>query len=139
MRRVVVTGMAGLTSLGSDWATIRENFAAGRTGIRRMADWDQYEDLNTRLAGPIEGFSLAGKYPRKKLRSMGPVAQLAVKASEMALEDAGLLDDPVLRSGRAGVSYGSSFGSTEPVLAFTDLMRYGKTSNLTATSYIKSH
>jgi len=36
MKRVVVTGMAGITSLGSDWASIEGCFTANRSGIRRM-------------------------------------------------------------------------------------------------------
>ena len=37
---------------------------------------------------------------------------------EQALTDAGLLDDPVLRNGRTGAAYGSSFGSPNSVLGF---------------------
>lgn len=136
-RRVVVTGMAGVTSLGQDWPAIRAQMEAGKTGIRHMPEWDRYTDLNTRLAGPVDGFDISGRYPRKKLRSMGRVAQLAVFATENALTDAGLQTDGVLHSGRMGVSYGSSFGSTEPISAFAELMDHGTMHNLTATSYVK--
>jgi 3-oxoacyl-[acyl-carrier-protein] synthase II len=137
MRRVVVTGMGGVTALGSDWPTISAAFREKKTGIRFMESWNCYGDMNTRLAGPIEGFSVADRYPRKKLRSMGPVSQMSVFASEMALADAGLLDDPLLQSGRVGVAYGSSFGSTRPVMAFAQLFTDGTMRNLTATSYVK--
>jgi 3-oxoacyl-[acyl-carrier-protein] synthase II len=137
MRRVVVTGMGGITALGETWPALSEHMRAGRTAIRRMAEWDRYDGLNTRLAGPIEGFDVEPLYPRKKLRSMGRVSRLAVYASERALRDAGLLDDPILRGGRAGVAYGSSFGSTAPVIAFTDLMTKGTTKNLTAMGYVQ--
>lgn len=138
MRRVVVTGMSGVTALGNDWPTIRESFKAGRTGIKHMAEWDQYIDLNTRLAGPVMDFNVDKRYPRKKLRSMGPVSRMAVYATEMALKDAGYEEeDPLFGSGRMGVSYGSSFGSTKPVIAFAELMSHGTMRNLTATSYIK--
>ncbi|WP_286975419.1 beta-ketoacyl synthase N-terminal-like domain-containing protein, partial [Pseudomonas sp.] len=56
-KRVVVTGMAGVSSLGDDWATIEANFRANRSGIRRMDEWDRYSELNTRLGGPIDNFS----------------------------------------------------------------------------------
>ena len=36
MKRVVVTGMAGITSLGSDWASIEAHFSSNRSGIRYM-------------------------------------------------------------------------------------------------------
>ncbi|USG62627.1 beta-ketoacyl-ACP synthase [Sneathiella marina] len=137
MRRVVVTGMAGVTSLGNSWSEVREKMKAGKTGIRRMESWDFYTGLNTRLAGPVEGFDVDKRYPRKMLRSMGPVSKMAVYATEMALESAGLTDDPLLTSGRMGVAYGSSFGSTQPVVAFTDLIRDGYSRDLSATSYVK--
>ena len=91
MKRVVVTGMAGITSLGSDWETIAGNFAANRSGIRRMDEWDRFSELNTRLAGPIDDFMVPGHWTRKQLRSMGRVSRLAVGAAEQALADAGLL------------------------------------------------
>jgi len=137
MRRVVVTGMAGVTSLGNSWAEVREKMGAGKTGIRRMESWDFYTGLNTRLAGPVEGFDVDKRYPRKMLRSMGPVSKMAVYATELALESAGLTEDPLLTSGRMGVAYGSSFGSTQPVVAFTDLIRDGFSRDLSATSYVK--
>ena len=85
MKRVVVTGMAGITSLGSDWASIEGCFTANRSGIRRMDEWDRFTELNTRLAGPIDDFTVPAHWPRKQLRSMGRVSRLAVGAAEQAL------------------------------------------------------
>ncbi len=136
-RRVVVTGMGGVTALGNDWPAIRANLLAGRTGIRRMAEWERFEGVNTRLGAPVDGFSVEGRWPRKKTRTMGPVARLAVFAAEQALTDAGLLGDPVLTSGRAGVAFGSSFGSPDSVLGFYELKMNGASRNLNATTYIQ--
>lgn len=136
-RRVMVTGMAGVTALGEKWTDIRAAIEQGRTGIKTMPSWDEYRDLNTRLAAPIEGFSVDGRYSRKKLRSMGPVSQMAVYATEKALENAGLLDDPVVRSGTMGIAYGSSFGSTRPVLDFAAMLTEGSMRKLNGTSYIR--
>ncbi len=137
MRRVVVTGMGGVTALGNDWPTIRANLSAGRTGIRRMAEWDRFEGVNTRLAAPVTGFALPDHWPRKKTRTMGRVAALAVHASEQALTHAGLLNDPVLRGGRTGAAYGSSFGSPDSVLGFFELKMNGMSKSLNATTYIQ--
>ncbi len=137
MRRVAVTGMAGITSLGGDWPTIRDNLRQGRTGIRYIEDWDRLTDLNTRLAGPADWFDDATVYPRKKRRAMGRVSALAVRSAELALEGAGLLDDPFLRSGRVGVACGSSYGSTAPTVDFVKFMETGKAAGLNATSYIR--
>jgi 3-oxoacyl-[acyl-carrier-protein] synthase II len=136
-RRVAVTGMSGITALGSDWPTIRAAFAEGRTGIRVMEGWDRFGGINTRLGAPVEGFSVEDRFPRKKTRTMGRVAQLAVCACEQALDDAGLRDDPVVRNGRTGIAYGSSFGSPDSVLGFYELKKDGESRHLNATSYIR--
>lgn len=138
MRRVVVTGIGGVTALGNDWPTIRENLLAGRTGIRTMSpEWDRFEGVNTRLAAPVMDFSVDNHWPRKKTRTMGVVARMAVYASEAALGDAGLLDDPVLKGGRTGAAYGSSFGSPDAVLGFYELKMNGASKHLNATTYIQ--
>jgi 3-oxoacyl-[acyl-carrier-protein] synthase II len=129
--------MGGLTALGEDWPTIRDRFKRGATGVVRMPDWDRYHGLHTRLAAPIVGFSVDERYDRKKLRTMGPVSRMAVYATERALHDAGLLNDPSLTNGRTGVAYGSSFGSALPVMAFAEMMSAGHSQKLTATSYVQ--
>jgi len=137
MRRVVVTGMGGITALGDDWATIRAAFTAKKTAIRYMDEWRRFTGVNTRLAAPILDFNVDDRYPRKKLRSMGRVSRLAVYATERALTDAGLIDSPILQAGRLGVAYGSSFGSPDSVLGFYELKMNGISKNLNATNYIR--
>lgn len=136
-RRVVVTGIGVLSSLGRDFSSVRANIDAGRNGIRRMDDWARFDGLNTNLGGPILDFSLPPHYSRKQTRSMGRTAQLAVVATEMALEQAGLLGEPVVSDGRMGISYGSSSGSTEPFLAFATMMHDLSTRQINATTYIR--
>jgi 3-oxoacyl-[acyl-carrier-protein] synthase II len=136
-RRVVVTGMAGITSLGSDWASIEANFSANRSGIRRMHEWDRFTELNTRLAGPVDDFAVPTHWTRKQLRSMGRVSRLSVLAAERALADAGLLDDASIRDGRMGVACGSSTGSTEEIKAFGNMLLNSVADGLNANSYIR--
>lgn len=137
MRRVVVTGMAGISALGDDWPTVRDRMKAGETGTQYMPEWDYLTDLDTRLAAPAPHFTHEKAYPRKKIRSMGRVATLAVNTAERALAQAGLSDDPVLTSVRAGVSCGSSYGSTEPARDFLKFLETGKAGTLNATSYVR--
>ena len=137
MRRVVVTGMGGLTALGGTWPEIRARMEAGETGTRFMHEWERLVDLNTKLGSAVDWFDHATAYPRKTARSMGRVAVMALSAAEKALAEAGLTGDPVLQSGRAGVACGSSFGATEPVQDFASFMATGKAGGLNATSYIR--
>ncbi len=137
MRRVVVTGMAGITALGNDWASIAAQFANQRSGIRRMDEWNRFEELNTRLAGPVDDFAAPAHWTRKQLRSMGRVSRLAVASAERALADAGLLDDPSIRDGRMGVACGSSTGSTDEIKAFGNMLLNSVADGLNANSYVR--
>lgn len=137
MKRVVVTGMAGFSPIGNQWDALQRHLDAGQTGIGYMHAWDSYEGLNTRLGAPVQDFTLPASYTRKKLRSMGRVAQLAVRATELALEDAGLLDSPLLGSGNVGVAYGSSAGDTLAIKDFGQMLLEQSADGLNANSYVK--
>lgn len=137
MKRVVVTGMAGISPLGNDWESIRARLVEGRNAIVRMAAWDDYEGLNTRLGAPAAPFELSDRYHRKAIRSMGRVALMATRASELALADAGLLDHPLLTSGRMGISFGSSAGTPSAIGDFGRMMEERTTKGINATTYIK--
>ncbi|NQD35539.1 beta-ketoacyl-ACP synthase [Permianibacter sp. IMCC34836] len=136
-KRVVITGMAGISSLGHDWDSISANLRARRSGIRYMPDWERFDGLNTRLAGPVTDFIVPAHYSRKKIRSMGRVSLLATVATERALQDAGLLDNPIIKDGRMGISYGASAGSMEPVKAFGNMLSNGSMTGITSSSYIQ--
>ncbi|CAG9227250.1 3-oxoacyl-(acyl-carrier-protein) synthase II [Paraburkholderia tropica] len=137
MKRVVVTGMGGVTALGDRWEQVEAALERGANAVRRVHDWDYIEALHTRLASPLPKFETPDYYPRKKTRSMGPVSLYAVRASEYALADAGLLDDASIKDGRMGVAYGSSAGSVEPVRAFGKMLETGSMSDVTSNSYVQ--
>ena len=136
-KRVVVTGIGGITSLGDDWSTISDNFRNNRSGIRYMPDWEQYPDLTTRLGGPVMDFRVPAHWTRKQLRSMSPVSQFAVYAAERALADAGLLDDLSIADGRMGVACGSSTGSPQEVKVFGNMLINQVAHGLNANSYVR--
>jgi 3-oxoacyl-[acyl-carrier-protein] synthase II len=136
MRRVVVTGIGGLCGLGTSWAQIEAGLRARRNAIRTMHEWDRYTDMNTRLAGPIE-FAPAAHWTRRQLRGMGRVSQLAVRAAELAVADAGLTGDPVIASGQTGVACGSSTGSAPDIIDFAALVINNDATGLSANSYVR--
>ncbi len=137
MKRVVVTGMAGITALGECWPVIEARLRVQQSGIRRMPEWDFYSALNTRLGGPVDGFQVPAHYSRKMIRAMGRVSIMAVRATENALKDAGLLGEASIRDGSMGIAYGSSAGSAEPVRAFGNMLETGSMQGITSTSYIQ--
>lgn len=137
MKRVVVTGMSTVTALGHDWATFRANLEAGKNAVEVCPEWSRFDDMNTRLAAPVKDFARPAHYSRKMVRSMGRVSLMATVATEQALQQARLLQHPALTDGSCGVAYGSSTGSTTPVLGFARMMDEGTMAGVTATSYIQ--
>ena len=137
MKRVVVTGFGALSPLGHDWPSVRQQLQDKRNAVVTMHDWAVFEGLHTRLGAPAQPFELPAHYNRKSMRSMGRVAVLATRASELALIDAGLLGDPLVKSGRMGVSYGSSAGTPSAIGDFGRMMSEKSTEGINATTYIK--
>ncbi|MEJ6005067.1 beta-ketoacyl-ACP synthase [Paucibacter sp. AS339] len=138
MRRVVVTGVGAISPLGHDWATVEARLRAGHNAVQVVREWADYEGLNTQVGAPAMAFELPHeRYNRKSMRSMGRVAVMATRASEMALADAGLLGDPLVKSGRMGISYGSSSGTPKAIGDFGRMMADKSTEGINATTYIK--
>jgi 3-oxoacyl-[acyl-carrier-protein] synthase II len=136
-KRVVVTGMSAITALGHDWPTFSTRMRDNPSGIRRMDEWDCYAELNTRLGGAIPDFETPAHYNRKKTRSMGRVSLMATRATEVALAEAGLLDDPILGSGKVGIAYGSSSGTPSALKDFGNMLVSQTMAGITATTYIR--
>ncbi|AVH32747.1 beta-ketoacyl-ACP synthase [Vibrio fluvialis] len=136
-RRVVVTGMSGITAFGNDWQAIEPKLRDCQNATQYMPSYEQYEGLNTKLAAPVIGFELPKHYKRKQVRGMGRVSQLATVATENALIQAGLIGNDVLTNGQTGIAYGSSTGSTDAIGAFGVMLNEKTTKAITATTYVQ--
>ncbi|NVK22236.1 MAG: beta-ketoacyl-ACP synthase [Kangiellaceae bacterium] len=135
-RRVVVTGMSGITSLGDNWPQIQQALMTKQNAVKIMPRWEACEGLRTSLAAPIVDYQMP-KFPRKKTRSMGRVSLLATCATQQALEQAGLINQESLTNGTTGISYGSSSGSTSTIPVFGNLIGGGDMKGFTSTSYVE--
>ena len=136
-RRVAITGAGAISALGHEWKTIRENLLQLKNRVRYMHEWDQYPELQTRLASPVDDFVLPAHYTMKKKRGMGRVAQMAVAATEQALIHAGLFKDPIISSDATGVAYGSATGSSDAAMEFFGLLEHKSMAKLNGTTYLR--
>ena len=137
MKRVVVTGMAGITALGENATEILQQMEQGQSGVRYMSEWERYTDLRCKLAAPVTQFTVPAHFNRKVTRGMGRVALMSVICAEKALDQAGLLGHEILKSGDAGVAYGSSAGSVDAVMEFGAMLLDNDMSKMNATTYIR--
>jgi 3-oxoacyl-[acyl-carrier-protein] synthase II len=136
-RRVAVTGMAGISPIGNDWPSVRARLSEYRNAVKRMAEWSDYDGLHTQLGAPAAEFALSERYTTKATRSMGRVALMATRASELALIDAGLAGDPLIKSGHLGIAYGSSAGTPKAICDFGMMINEKSTKGINATTYLK--
>jgi len=120
MRRVVVTGLGFISSVGNNRAEVVDSLRHQRTGIEIHPELDQPKSP-VRLAGTIKGFSFPSEDPdewtfpkgielsRKQLRSMAPHVVYAYAAMREAIDDAALTRETVSnpRTGLLCASAGS--------------------------------
>jgi len=137
MRRVVVTGMGGITALGNTWEELESAFRGNRSGVRYMTEWDRYVDMGTRLAAPCDKFDVPEQWTRKQVRGMGRVSRLAVRGAELTIANAGLTGSDLVTDGGMGVACGSCIGSTADLLDFAQMLIHGDGRQVNANSYIR--
>ena len=106
-RRVVITGMALTSPLGSSVISSFERLHTLENCIQYDDNLEIYKGLHTRLDARIKDFVLPPDFTRKTTRTMGEVAIMSVVTAREALEDAGLIENKIITNGQTGVAYGS--------------------------------
>jgi 3-oxoacyl-[acyl-carrier-protein] synthase II len=129
--------MSGISPLGTGWQETYQSLKQYKNKTVKIEDWDQYRDLQTKLACPIPDFKAPKHYRRVKIRGMGKVSLMSTRSSELALEDAGLLEDDQIKDGSMGIAFGSSSGSPTALAPFAKMRMEGCMKGITATSYIQ--
>jgi 3-oxoacyl-[acyl-carrier-protein] synthase II len=107
-RRVVVTGLGVVSPLAVGTRETWEAMRAGKSGIGPITQFDA-ADFATRIAGEVKGFDPERYIEPKEVKKMDRFMQMAVAASTMAMEDAGLAVTPE-NAERVGVIIGSGMG-----------------------------
>lgn len=90
MRRVVVTGVGLITSLGTGVEKSWEALLEGKTGIGPITSFDA-SDITAQIAGEVKDFDPTEfGIEKKELKKLARYTQFGMVASKMALEDSGL-------------------------------------------------
>jgi 3-oxoacyl-[acyl-carrier-protein] synthase II len=111
-RRVVVTGMGLVTSLGQDVPTSWAALVDGRSAVRTIESFDPAR-VNAKIAGEVRDFDASGVLDRKDIRRTDRYIQFGLVATREAMDQAGL---PERLEGeaaeRTGVILGTGLGGT---------------------------
>lgn len=120
MKRVVITGLGILSSIGNDVHEVTESLIAGRSGITASAEYAEF-GLRSRVHGPIR-LNPADHIDRRLMRFMGDAAAFSYLAARQAIEDSGLTDADSSNP-RTGVVLGSGGASNRNFLQAADALR----------------
>jgi len=112
-RRVVVTGLGVVSSIGNSVPEFWENIKAGKSGIGRVT-LVNVEDMSVKIAGEVKGFDPSLRMDSKEAKKMDRFSQFAVYAAMEALEDAGSKREE-LDSERLGVCLGTGQGGASSI------------------------
>ena len=112
-RRVVVTGLGTVTSLGSGVDELWQNLQSGRSGVSQIERVD-VSDISSKIGAEVKDFDITTYMSKRDARRLDRSSQFFWVATQQALEDAGLSyeeDDP--EALRAGVLAGTGIGGIE--------------------------
>ncbi|PLX90742.1 MAG: beta-ketoacyl-[acyl-carrier-protein] synthase II [Desulfuromonas sp.] len=120
MRRVVVTGVGVVSSLGTGVDKNWDALMAGQSGIDRISKFDP-SDLPTQIAGEVKDFNAEDYIDKKEIKKMDLFIQYGLAASEMALNDSGL-EITEENAERVGVLVGSGLGGLPTIEKYHSAM-----------------
>ena len=114
MRRVVVTGLGVVSSIGNNATEVLASLRAGKSGITANADMQEH-GFRSQVAGSVD-LDIREHVDKRVLRFMGPGAAYAFLSMQQAIADAGLEESDVSNP-RTGLVAGSGGPSTSAMLA----------------------
>ena len=119
-RRVVITGLGALTSLGNDFETTWQNLIAGESGAGPITQFDD-TDYDVHFACEVRDFDPTVWMEHKTARRIDRFAQLAVAAARQAEADSGIViaSEP----DRVGASVATGIGGLKSFQDCTDTLR----------------
>ena len=108
-RRVVITGIGGVSPMGNDWASTWEGLKAGKSGIAPIQGMDA-SDFVCKIGGEVRDYDPLPYFSNpKEGRRVDRYTALAMGAAKMAIADSGM-DPEKLDVTRVGVMVGSGIG-----------------------------
>lgn len=120
MKRVVITGLGVISSIGNNKQEVLESLKAGKSGIEFVPEFAEV-GMRSQVAGTIK-LNPAELIDRKVYRFMGDAAAYAYLSMKEAIADSGLTEEQVSHE-RTGLVIGAGTGSAHSQLVACDAVR----------------
>jgi len=109
VKRVVVTGLGMINSVGQDKESAFSAILDGKCGIKKIELFD-VEKFSVQIAGEIVGFDPSEVMDAKEVKKADRFIQLGIKAAKEAMEDANFKESDNIDYERFGISSASGIG-----------------------------
>ncbi len=120
MRRVVITGLGIISSIGNSYEEVKASLREGRSGITFQEDYREM-GMRSQVAG-VPDIDPKAHIDRKHFRFMGGAAAYAYLSMQQAIEDSGLSEDEVSND-RTGIIAGSGGAASSSQVEAADILR----------------
>ena len=119
-RRVVVTGMGMISSIGHNVEDSWQAAVAGQSGIGLNESFDT-ENYGVKISGSVRDFDVSAYMNPKEARRIDQFIQFGVAAANQAIKDAGIESHPS-DADRIGVAIGSGIGGINTIESTHDTL-----------------
>jgi len=119
-KRVVITGLGVVSSIGIGWQEFWQNLLQGKSGISPVTSFDTSNQF-THNGGEVKNFRAEEHFSEKEIHRMNRATQMALVAARMAVKDSGVSAE-LLQRERTGISFGTNLGAVQAVEHIDDLI-----------------
>jgi 3-oxoacyl-[acyl-carrier-protein] synthase II len=112
-KRVVITGLGVISSIGIGWKEFWDSLLKGKSGISPVSSFDTTNHF-THNGGEVKDFKPEDFIPQEQLKFMNRATQMASSAAKLAIEDAGLIPG-YLDNHKVGISFGTTLGDAQAI------------------------
>lgn len=113
-KRVVITGLGVISSIGIGWREFWDSLLKGKSGISPVTSFDTSNHF-THNGGEVKNFSPEEFIPREQIPYLSRASQLAIAAAKLAVEDAGLDKAYLIKTGTCVGLTSGSIQVVEPI------------------------
>jgi 3-oxoacyl-[acyl-carrier-protein] synthase II len=112
-KRVVITGLGVISSIGIGWEEFWDGLLKGKSGISEVSSFDTSNHF-THFGGEIKNFKPEDFISKERLKFINRATQMALAAAKLAIEDAGLILW-YLDNHKVGISFGTTLGDAQTI------------------------
>jgi 3-oxoacyl-[acyl-carrier-protein] synthase II len=119
-KRVVITGLGVISSIGIGWREFWDNLIKGKSGITPIKSFDTSNHF-THKGGEIRNFNPEDFIPKENLKYLSRASQFALAAARLAIEDSNLSQEDIYNM-RVGTCIGTTMGSVQTVERINEIV-----------------